>query len=89
MIRISVIIPTYNRRHVLERTLPGVLAQDFPPQDYEVIVVMDGSTDGTAELLRELEATVLLARFGIAAPWRRRRAECGYSSRGGRARIIP
>lgn len=55
MIRISVIIPTYNRRHVLERTLPGVLAQDFPPQDYEVIVVMDGSTDGTAELLRGLK----------------------------------
>ena len=55
MIRISVIIPTYNRRHVLERTLPGVLAQDFPPQDYEVIVVIDGSTDGTAELLRDLK----------------------------------
>jgi peptidoglycan/xylan/chitin deacetylase (PgdA/CDA1 family)/glycosyltransferase involved in cell wall biosynthesis len=55
MIRISVIIPTYNRRHVLERTLPGVLAQDFPPQDYEVIVVMDGSTDGTAEMLRDLK----------------------------------
>ena len=55
MIRISVIIPTYNRRHVLDRTLPGVLAQDFPPQDYEVIVVMDGSTDDTAELLRDLK----------------------------------
>jgi GT2 family glycosyltransferase/peptidoglycan/xylan/chitin deacetylase (PgdA/CDA1 family) len=55
MIRISVIIPTYNRRQVLERTLPGVLAQDFPPQDYEVIVVVDGSTDGTAEMLRDLK----------------------------------
>ena len=55
MIRISVIIPTYNRRHVLERTLPGVLAQDFPPQDYEVIVVVDGATDGTTELLRDLK----------------------------------
>jgi GT2 family glycosyltransferase/peptidoglycan/xylan/chitin deacetylase (PgdA/CDA1 family) len=55
MIRISVIIPTYNRRHVLKRTLPGVLAQDFPPQEYEVIVVIDGSTDGTAELLRDLK----------------------------------
>lgn len=53
MIKLSVIIPTFNRRHVLERTLPALLTQDLPPADYEVIVVMDGSTDGTAELLRE------------------------------------
>jgi peptidoglycan/xylan/chitin deacetylase (PgdA/CDA1 family)/GT2 family glycosyltransferase len=55
MIRISVIIPTYNRRHVLERTLPAVLAQEFSPEEYEVIVVMDGSTDGTAEFLHNLK----------------------------------
>ncbi len=60
MIKVSVIIPTYNRRHVLERTLPGVLAQDFPAQDYEVIVVVDGSTDGTFELLRGLKPTCSL-----------------------------
>ncbi len=53
MIKVSVIIPTFNRRHVLEHTLPALAAQDFPPEDYEVIVVMDGSTDGTAEFLRE------------------------------------
>lgn len=53
MIKLSVIIPTFNRRHVLQRTLPALLAQDLPPEEYEVIVVMDGSTDGTAELLRD------------------------------------
>jgi GT2 family glycosyltransferase len=53
MIRLSVVIPTFNRRQVLERTLPALLAQDLAPEDYEVIVVMDGSTDGTAELLRD------------------------------------
>lgn len=51
MIQLSVIIPTYNRRHVLERTLPSLLAQDLAPEEYEIIVVMDGSNDGTAELL--------------------------------------
>jgi glycosyltransferase involved in cell wall biosynthesis/peptidoglycan/xylan/chitin deacetylase (PgdA/CDA1 family) len=51
LIKLSVIIPTYNRRHVLERTLPTLEAQDLPPEDYEVIVVVDGSTDGTQELL--------------------------------------
>ena len=54
MLKLSVVIPTFNRRKVLERTtLPALLAQDLPPQDYEVITVMDGSNDGTAELLRE------------------------------------
>ncbi len=50
--KISVIIPTFNRREVLARTLPTVLAQNF--DDFEVIVVVDGSSDGTAEMLRQL-----------------------------------
>jgi peptidoglycan/xylan/chitin deacetylase (PgdA/CDA1 family)/glycosyltransferase involved in cell wall biosynthesis len=53
MIKLSVIIPTFNRRHVLERTLPALLAQDLSAEDYEIIIVLDGSTDGTAELLRD------------------------------------
>jgi glycosyltransferase involved in cell wall biosynthesis/peptidoglycan/xylan/chitin deacetylase (PgdA/CDA1 family) len=52
-IKLSVVIPTFNRRHVLERTLPSLLAQDLPPEDYEVIVVVDGSTDGTVQMLRD------------------------------------
>jgi glycosyltransferase involved in cell wall biosynthesis len=47
---ISVIIPTYNRRALLAETLAGVFAQT--ETDYEVIVVDDGSTDGTVEFLR-------------------------------------
>jgi peptidoglycan/xylan/chitin deacetylase (PgdA/CDA1 family)/glycosyltransferase involved in cell wall biosynthesis len=53
MKRLSVVIPTYNRRQVLERTLPALLAQDLPPEDYEIILVVDGSTDGSIELLRD------------------------------------
>src|SRR5665213_3861512 len=49
---ISIIIPTYNRRDVLARTLPTVFGQDFSPELYEVIVVVDGSFDGTVEMLR-------------------------------------
>ncbi len=47
---ISIIIPTYNRRALLEKTLAGVFAQTY--EDYEVIVVDDGSTDDTLEYLR-------------------------------------
>ncbi|MFQ5744933.1 MAG: glycosyltransferase family 2 protein [Acidobacteriota bacterium] len=48
---ISVIIPTYNRAAVLPRALDSVLAQSRPPA--ELIVVDDGSTDGTASLVHE------------------------------------
>ncbi len=51
---ISVIIPTFNRQSLLARTLPTVFEQDFPSDQYEVIVVLDGSTDGVANWLRSL-----------------------------------
>ena len=48
--RISVVIPTFNQSGYLAEALDSVLTQTFA--DYEIIVVDDGSTDGTASLLR-------------------------------------
>jgi glycosyltransferase involved in cell wall biosynthesis len=48
---VSVIVPTFNRRDQLTRTLEGLAAQDFPRRRFEVVVVSDGSSDGTDELL--------------------------------------
>lgn len=50
----SVIIPTYNRREALRRCLEALAAQQEVPGGFEVIVVVDGSTDGTAEMLASL-----------------------------------
>ena len=48
--KISVIIPTYNRKEFCVEAIESVLNQTY--RDFEVIVVDDGSTDGTAELIR-------------------------------------
>ena len=47
---VSVIIATYNRAHYVAETIDSVLSQQF--RDFELIVVDDGSTDNTRELLR-------------------------------------
>ncbi len=52
-IRVSVIIPTWNRRELLADVLESLLHQSYPPEQYEVIVCDDGSTDGTSGLVAE------------------------------------
>ncbi len=51
MVLISVIVPTYNRADDLLRVLDSLLNQTMDITDYEVIVVNDGSTDNTSEVL--------------------------------------
>ena len=66
----SVIVPTFNRKELLKRTLGSLFEQDF--QDYEIIVVNDGGTDGSHEFLAVLEAAGRIRYFrhensGLAA----------------------
>ena len=62
----SVIIPTYNRRELLRRAIASVWAQTVT--DYEVIVVDDGSSDGTWEELQALSSRVSALRQQNAGP---------------------
>jgi GT2 family glycosyltransferase len=50
----SIIIGTYNRRQILMRTLASLDEQSVPDDRYEVVVVIDGSTDGTLESVSDL-----------------------------------
>ena len=49
--KISVVITTYNRKELVERAIRSVLNQSLPP--FEIIVIDDGSTDGTENFIRE------------------------------------
>jgi len=49
--KISVIIPTYNRKKYIKRAMDSVIRQSYKP--FEIIVIDDGSTDGTYELIKQ------------------------------------
>src|SRR5438552_10483125 len=58
--RISVIIPTFNRAGMLGATLESLAAQTLPTDQYEVVVVDDGSQDATPEICRSFASPMPL-----------------------------
>src|SRR5262249_10096654 len=52
LMTISAIIATYNRRESVAACLASLFEQDLPSDQYEIVVVVDGSSDGTGEMLR-------------------------------------
>lgn len=59
---VSVLIDTYNHERFIEQAIVSVLEQDFPASDREILVVDDGSTDRTPEIVRKFEPQVRLLR---------------------------
>jgi glycosyltransferase involved in cell wall biosynthesis len=56
-VKVSVIIPTYNRAYIIADALESVFAQTF--DNFEVIVIDDGSTDNTADVIKRFSDTRL------------------------------
>lgn len=64
--RFSVVVPVYNRETLVKATIDSVLSQTFT--DYELIVVDDGSTDRTSEVLRSYGAKIRVVRQNNQGP---------------------
>lgn len=52
--KVSVVLATYNRLDTLKEVLQALFKQDFPKDQYEILVSDDGSSDGTREYLQEI-----------------------------------
>ncbi len=52
---VSVVVPTYNRKEQLKECLESLFNQSYPKDKYEIIVVNDGSTDETEDILKQIE----------------------------------
>jgi glycosyl transferase family 2 len=60
--RVTVLIDTFNHERFIERAITSVFAQDMPLDHVEILVVDDGSTDATPEIVRRFEPRVRLLR---------------------------
>jgi len=81
---LSVVIPSRNRRTKLAKALDAFARQAYPLDRLEVLVVLDGSTDGSAELVRSLEVPYRLQLVeqeheGVAAARNRGAREARHS----------
>ena len=83
---ISVVIPTHQRRASVERALRALTSQALAPSVYEVIVAIDGSTDGTRELVETIKMP-----YALRAIWKQRggrASACNAGLRLARGRVV-
>lgn len=59
--KLTVIIPTYNRKAILKRVLQGYLHQSIASDSFEVLIIDDGSTDGTAQAVASISENSAIA----------------------------
>jgi glycosyltransferase involved in cell wall biosynthesis len=59
---VSALIDTYNHERFIEKAVVSVLEQDFPAEEREILVVDDGSSDRTREIVKKFEPRVRLLR---------------------------
>lgn len=78
---VSVIIPAHNAEHTIQKLLDSLESQAYQRNRYEVIVVDNGSSDATKQIVQEYETVTLLEENNIQSSYAARnkgiRASCG------------
>jgi len=62
--KVSIIIPVYNAQNTIQKAINSALNQDFPKEDFEIIVVNDGSTDKTSDILKNYKGKIKIINQG-------------------------
>ena len=69
--QISIVIPVYNGEKFIQRAIRSIVDQNFPGKQFEIIVVDDGSTDNTLDIVQPFKDTIRIVRheknMGLAA----------------------
>jgi glycosyltransferase involved in cell wall biosynthesis len=60
---ISIIIPTLNRANLLKETLDSIMTQSFPSNRFEVIVIDNGSTDNTKQVVNAFQEKIINLKY--------------------------
>lgn len=81
--RLSIVVPTLNRRDSVLRLLGALHAQTAPPSAFEAIVVVDGSTDGTLDAVRAHAAPYTLRAIDLPRSGRARARNEGVRAAAG------
>src|SRR5215831_4701220 len=84
--RVSVVIPTYQRSASLQQALQALCQQTLSPNEYEVIVSIDGSQDGTSAMVSQFPAPYRLR--SIWQPNRGRAAACNTGIRIAKGQLL-
>ena len=84
--RVTVVVPTYQRRDSVLRLLASFARQTFPADAFEVIVSVDGSTDGTADAVRAFGAGFAVA--ALEGPNRGRAGACNAGIRAASGAVV-
>jgi len=77
---VSVIVPVYNGEREIGRCIDALLSQTYPEELMEIIIIDNGSTDGTCDIVRSFARATLLLEHDVQSSYAARNKGIAYSS---------